>query len=193
MIQFSRQEKLVLLILSAVAVVALALTFFTNFNAQRKLSEKETVMVVQVDGAVVNPGVYKVKEGTRVFEILQEAGGTTSGADLGGINLAQPVYDGQRISIPSRQKQENPAQSFSTNFDQFLPQEARTPAGTKRININTASQEELVSLPGIGEVIAKRIIEYRQSQGPFRRPEDLLKVKGIGPKKLEKIRDLISF
>ena len=193
MIQFSRQEKLVLLILSAVAVVALALTFFTNFNAQRKLSEKETVMVVQVDGAVVNPGVYKVKEGTRVFEILQEAGGTTSGADLGGINLAQPVYDGQRISIPSRQKQENPAQSFSTNFDQFLPREARTPAGTKRININTASQEELVSLPGIGDVIAKRIIEYRQSQGPFRRPEDLLKVKGIGPKKLEKIRDLLSF
>ena len=193
MIQFSRQEKLVLLILSAVAVVVLALAFVANFNAQQRLSEKETLLIVQVDGAVARPGVYKVKEGTRVFEILQEAGGTTSGADLEGINLAQPVYDGQRISIPSHQNREAPSQSFSTNLGQFLPREVRTPAGTKRININTASQEELVSLPGIGGVIAKRIIEYRQSQGPFRRPEDLLKVKGIGPKKLEKIRDLISF
>ena len=192
MIQFSRQEKLVLLILSAVAVVVLAFTFVANFNAQRRLSEKETFLIVQVDGAVARPGVYKVKEGTRIFEILQEAGGTTPGADLEGINLAQPVYDGQRVSIPSHQNRETPSQSFSTNLDQFLPQLSAS-AGTKRININTASQEELVSLPGIGEVIAKRIIEHRETHGPFRRPEDLLEVKGIGPKKLEKIRDLISF
>lgn len=192
MIQFSRQEKLTLLILSTVAIVALGVTFWANFNAQRKLSQREAMLIVQIDGAVQHPGVYKVNEGTRIFELLEKAGGTTENAVLNDINLAQPVYDGQRVFIPSRTAQGDTSPSFSTNLTQFLPQ-ANTSSGTKRINVNTASQEELVSLPGIGEVIAQRIIEYRQTHGPFHKPEDLLEVKGIGSKKLDRIRDLISF
>lgn len=192
MIQFSRQEKLTLLLLSTVAIVFLGVTFWANFNAQRKYSQRETMLIVQVDGAVHRPGVYKVKEGTRIFELLEEAGGTTENAVLNDMNLAQPVYDGQRVFIPSRTAQGDTSSSFSTNLAQFLPQ-SDTSSTTKRINVNTASKEELISLPGIGETIAQRIIEYRQTHGPFHRPEDLLAVKGIGPKKLDQIRDLISF
>ncbi len=191
MIQFSRQEKLVLLILSAVAVVALALAFWANLGTQRRASEREVVFIVQVDGAVAKPGIYRVREGTRLFEVLDAAGGVTPNAVLQDLNLAQPVYDGQRILIPSREEESTP-QTFSTNLGQFIPQ-ASAPQETKLINVNTASQKELVALPGIGETIAQRIIEYRKTHGPFHRPEDLLAVKGIGPKKLEKIRDLISF
>ncbi|MEN3186984.1 MAG: ComEA family DNA-binding protein [Atribacterota bacterium] len=192
MIPFSRQEKLILLILSTVAIVALGITFWANFNAQRAISSKENVLVVQVDGAVKQPGIYRVKEGTRIFEILEKAGGTTEDAFLNDVNLAQPVYDGQRVFIPSRGKGDNTSSSFSTNLTQFLPQPDAS-LETKRINVNTASKEELIALPGIGEALAQRIIEYRQTHGPFHRPEDLLEIKGIGPKKLDRIRDLISF
>ncbi|MCX7667450.1 MAG: ComEA family DNA-binding protein [Atribacterota bacterium] len=190
MIQFSRQEKLTLLILSTVAVVILGVVFWANFSAQQKLSQKEDIIIVQVDGAVKQPGIYKVKEGTRIFELLEKAGGTTENAVLNDMNLAQPAYDGQRVFIPSRT--ENTPSSFSTNLTQFLPQ-SDTSSVAKRVNVNTASKEELISLPGIGEAIAQRIIEYRQTHGPFHKPEDLLEVKGIGPKKLDQIRDLISF
>lgn len=190
MMPLSRQEKLVLVVISTVALVALTLVFWVNLNAQRRFLTREQTVIVQVDGAVLRPGIYRVKENTRVFEVLEEAGGTTTDANLQGMNLAQPVYDGQRIVIPSRKTSEG--SQFSTNLSQFVPQTS-SPPGSSHINVNTATLEELVALPGIGEVIAKRIIEYRETHGPFRRPEDLLEVKGIGPKKLEKIKDLVSF
>lgn len=195
MTSFSRQEKLVLLLVASVAVVALTLVLWINFGIQRKSQEKESIFIVQIDGAVISPGIYRVREGTRLFEVLEMAKGTTADADLNGLNLAQPVYDGQRISIPSRKNPEQENPSFSTNLGEFIQTERESLGATTsdRINVNTASLEELVTLPGIGEVIAQRIIDYRKQHGPFHRPEDLLGVQGIGSKKLEKIKDLVTF
>jgi len=181
-VDFSRQEKLALLIISL--VVALGLGFITWRNFSTPEVGEETLLVIQVDGAVNSPGIYRVKPGTRIFEALELAGGTREDAQTEGLNLALPVYDGQRVSIPS------------TTISPSLKEEAISPQvqpALQLVNVNTASQKELESLPGIGEVIAQRIIEYREQNGAFSRPEDLLKVKGIGEKKLEAIKNLITF
>ncbi|MGQ9473363.1 MAG: helix-hairpin-helix domain-containing protein [Candidatus Caldatribacteriaceae bacterium] len=195
MTSFSRQERLVLLLVASGAVVALTLVLWINFGIQRKSQERESIFIVQIDGAVTSPGIYQVREGTRLFEVLEMAKGATANADLSGLNLAQPVYDGQRISIPSRKNPGQETLSFSTNLGDLLQtkRESLETTTPNRINVNTASLEELVTLPGIGEVIAQRIIDYRKQHGPFRQLEDLLGVQGIGPKKLEKIKDLITF
>jgi len=181
-VDFSQQEKLALLIISLVA--ALGLGFIAGRSFLAPGVGEDSLIVIQVDGAVNFPGIYRVKSGTRIFEALEVAGGTTGDAQIEGINLALPVYDGQRILVPSS--------SFSP------PPEGRATAfevrsGNSLVNVNTASQKELESLPGVGEVIAQRIIEYREQNGPFYRPEQLLEVKGIGEKKLEAIKDLITF
>lgn len=179
---FSRQEKLVLLIISLVATLGLGFVAGRSFFVQEV--GEDPLVVIQVDGAVNSPGIYRVKSGTRVFEALEVAGGAKEDAWIEGINLALPVYDGQRIMVPSS--------SFSLSTEErVVPFEARP--GNPLVNVNTASSKELESLPGIGEVIAQRIIEYREQSGPFYRPEQLLEVKGIGEKKLEAIKDLITF
>ena len=183
---FSRQEKLALLIISLVVALGLGFIAWRNFSTPQV--GEETLLVIQVDGAVNSPGIYRVKPGTRIFEALELAGGTREDAQIEGLNLALPVYDGQRVSIPSS--------TTSTTSSPSLKEEAISPQvqpALQLVNVNTASQKELESLPGIGEVIAQHIIEYREQNGAFSRPEDLLKVKGIGEKKLEAIKNLITF
>ncbi len=193
MTSFSRQEKLVLIIVSVVLACFLGFTWWMNLSAKSERKTHEAIFVIHVDGAVRNPGVYRVKEGTRVFEALQEAGGTTQEADLQTLNLAQPVYDGQKIVVPHKMVEEPAQNRFSSNLAQFVPMNTPSSASSHLVNVNTASLEELVALPGIGETIAQRIIEYRTLHGPFRSPQDLLNIKGIGSKKLEQIKDLITF
>lgn len=181
---FSRQERLALLLISLATVLGLGFIAWRNLSPP-KISEnsEETSLVIQIDGAVNSPGIYQVTPGTRIFEALELAGGVREDAQTEALNLALPVYDGQRISIPS---------SFAPS-----PEEKATvsqvPSAFQLVNVNTASQKDLEFLPGIGEVIAQRIIEYREQNGAFSRPDDLLKVKGIGEKKLEAIKNLITF
>jgi len=180
-VDFSREERLALLVISLVVVTGLGFIALRNFSTPGV--GEETLLVIQVDGAVNSPGIYRVKSGTRIFEALELAGGTKKDAQTEDMNLALPVYDGQRISIPS---------STTTSLkDRAATPEVRS--ALQMVNVNTASQKELESLPGIGEVIAQRIIEYREQNGSFSRSEELLKVKGIGEKKLEAIKDLITF
>jgi len=143
-------------------------------------------LTVHLSGAVLQPGVYSLPPGSRVQDGIQAAGGLSEEADASLLNLAAPLQDGGRVHVPSR----SPALPDSPAASSTLPQET-SPAGGL-ININTASLSELESLPGIGPTLAQRIIDYRQSSGPFAAIEDVQNVSGIGPTRFEQIKGLIS-
>ncbi len=141
---------------------------------------------VYITGAVKNPDVYKVEEGSIVKDLLQLAGGPTDDADLLNCNLAYKVHDGEKIVIPSKA-------SIQLSEDGEITSENIEYSETNgKININKASLEQLMTLPGIGEVKAKAIIDYRTKNGPFRSIQEIMNVTGIGEKTFEKIQDMIT-
>lgn len=164
-------------------------------------------ITVHVTGAVKSPGVYYLSTDARVHEAIEKAGGGTDQADIHRLNLAAKISDGQQIDVPEiRQTPDvnqnasnlNTAQEYTIPTSPDLsvtPQSSvRKPAPSEgpRININTATSQELQTLRGIGPALAQRIIEYRQISGEFSTADDLTNVKGIGEKTLEKIRDSIT-
>ena len=150
------------------------------------------LIVVYVSGAVVRPGVYSLPPESRVHEAIQSAGGATAEADLGRVNLADWIRDGQQIYVPAAGEENPPVPPVRQSGVEILPGEAMRSAGGGKININAASAEELQVLPGIGPVYAERIVQYRRDHGPFQRIEDITQVKGIGPKTLEQIAGMIT-
>ena len=155
-------------------------------------------IAVHVTGAVRSPGIYYLSAGARVHEAIEKAGGETDQADIHGLNLAAKIRDGQQIDVPEiRQtldvEQHLPASSATVPSVPLQPSIKRSaPSDGARININTATSQELQTLRGIGPAMARRIIEYRQTYGGFSTVDDLTNVKGIGEKTLEKIRDSIA-
>ena len=145
------------------------------------INEKENkTIVIHMAGAVARPGVYHLPEGSRIYELLEKAGGALEDGDLERINLAQPLVDGQQVFLPRK---------GAEGYEQV----SLTGVGTAvQININTASREQLENLPGIGAVKAQNIINYRLQNGPFQSIDNLLEVSGIGDKTLEGIKDLIT-
>jgi len=137
---------------------------------------------VYVVGAVMNPGVYFLPHGSRVADALETAGGSTEEADLARVNLAKRVYDEEQIYVP-RLGEENPPLPLPTGS-------SGGQAGGK-ININTATAAELDTLPGIGPVLGQRIVDYRETNGPFAAIEDIKNVRGIGDATFEEIKELI--
>jgi competence protein ComEA len=142
-------------------------------------------IVVHVIGAVPRPGVYELPKDSRVRDAIQAAGGLLAEADTGSINLAALVEDGQQLDIPYTGG-EPPPPSAETEAPA-----TRAPDAPELIDINTASLEELDSLPGIGPTTAQKIIDYRDQNGPFQRIEDIMNVSGIGPATFEELQDLI--
>ncbi|MGI6587403.1 MAG: helix-hairpin-helix domain-containing protein [Peptococcia bacterium] len=167
--------------------------------------EKEKVdreMAVHVVGAVEKPGVYTFSEGARVAEAVQAAV-PLANADLSQLNLALPLQDGKQIDVPSQESQQKTSSSKNvqkpkTNgFAQVTPADqlggiVPTESTGGKININTASQNDLMNLPRIGPAIASRIIEYREKEGPFQKIEDIMKVSGIGEVTFAKLKDQIT-
>ena len=143
--------------------------------------DSNTDIYVHICGAVINPGVYKVPAGTRVYQALELAGGSSDDAYLSGINLADKLADGQKVYIPS--EGENAEGILSTDSGDVQ---------SVMININTASEAELMTLPGIGQSRAKDIINYRVKNGLFESIDDIMKVSGIKEAAFEKIKDLIK-
>ena len=143
-------------------------------------------VAVHVAGEVHLPGLYKLPAGSRVADALRVAGGTTSAADVDALNLAALLADGQKITVPAK-KSGSESASGSTPLSSI----PSSPEGGK-ININTASKEILETLPGIGEILAQRIIDLREKRGGFKRVEEIQDVSGIGQKKFEAIKDLIT-
>lgn len=138
----------------------------TPFSLQNSAPD---LITAEIKGAVVNPGVYTVKNGACVKDLIQEAGGEKENADLSAISLQDLLHPGQVIVIGK------------------LAMDGNSPL----ISINTAPLEELTNLPGIGEAMAQRIVEYRSSKA-FEKLEDLMEVKGIGEKKFAKLKDFIA-
>ncbi len=143
-----------------------------------------SVILVHVDGSVNSPGVYELAETARVRDAVDAAGGLTQDADVSQVNLAAPVTDGSKVYIPAVGEQAvgtvasaSPAVGGGTD--------------TSVVNINTATLEELDTLPGVGESTAQAIIEEREAGGPFTSVEDIMRVSGIGEKKFERLQGLI--
>jgi competence protein ComEA len=140
---------------------------------------------VYVSGAVKQPGVYKLPVDHRVQDAIQAAGGFTNQAVMEAINLAAPLDDGMEIWVPSISELEPPQEVPARSGGTFIDPGALT-------NINTATQEELESLPGIGPVIAQEIIAFRQTEGYFKSIEEIQKVPGVGPGIFTDIQALIE-
>lgn len=138
---------------------------------------------VYVSGAVRSPDVYLLPVDAIVRDAIQAAGGATEDADLAAINLALPLADGVHVHVP-RLGEATPAPGISGPVGGT----AVSVAGGARINVNTATLEELDTLPGVGPTLAQRIIDHR----PYSSPEDLLRVPGIGDATLARLRDLIT-
>ncbi len=144
-------------------------------------------LVVNVDGAVVAPGVYSLPVRSRVNDAVTAAGGFAENASQGSVNLAAVLEDGSHIYIPARLPDGDQADD-STGSAIMLSASGEL---VRLININQASLEELISLPGIGPVTAEKIIDYRQ-ENLFTRIEEIMKVPGIGPATFENIKGFLT-
>jgi competence protein ComEA len=140
-------------------------------------------LIVHVAGWVERPGVFELPDGSRVIDAIEAAGGARRGAELAALNLAAPLTDGQQVLVP---RSAGPGASAGT-----VTTETGT-GGATLVNVNTASPEELETLPGIGEVLAATIVQYREEHGPFTSVDQLVDVSGIGEVTLEEIRDLVT-
>ena len=141
----------------------------------------DSTIKVYVSGQANLPGVYELTAGSRADDALQAAGGPTSQADLDSVNLAKRLSDEEQVHIPGRDEDVSAASKG--------PGAASTPG---MVLLNTATAEDLETLPNIGPSRAKAIIEYREENGPFARVDDLTSVSGIGTGILESIRDLVE-
>lgn len=144
-------------------------------------------IVVEIDGAVAAPGVVTLPAGSRLIDAIDGAGGLLESADTTTLNLAGRIGDGEQITIPSARVQEpfldpDPESTPSTS--------ALDTAGL--IDINTAGLSELDQLPGIGPIIAQRIIDYREIHGPFETVDQLVEVEGVSQNMVERFRHLVT-
>lgn len=147
-------------------------------------SEEAAFIYVYVCGAVNNPDVYEAKTGSRLFEVIEMAGGFTPGADRASLNLARTVADGEQIVVYTTEETAN---------NMTLVSEMKTvQSDNGLVNINRASLSELTAISGIGESRAKAIIDYREKNGGFASVEDIKKVDGIKDGLFSKIKDYIT-
>jgi competence protein ComEA len=168
-----------------------------NKNINELPSTEEIVLMkVYICGCVKAPGVYEVTQGSRIVDLTTLCGGFTQDACVEAVNLAAVLSDAEKVYIPSitevNQQGINFLEATSSGGTTNGKDGQNTSLQGKKININSANAEELMVLPGIGEQIAKNIIDYRNQYGAFNIKEDLKNVKGIGEKKFEQIKDLIS-
>ena len=181
-----------------------------GLTEQRETGEKDsdsgdTSCYVYVCGQVTSPGVYKLEEGQRIFEAVELAGGFTGEARPEYLNLAEPVFDGMKILVPDEAQASDPSWNGQIGSSGMVPGTGGSGFGAadaysqdkgavpmKKVNINSASKEELMTLTGIGESRAADIIRYRTEQGAFSRIEDIMNVPGIKEASFRKLKDQIE-
>lgn len=202
MFNLSNQEKITIIFLLIVIIIGIGIILYKNFNnednlalnspsnfSENNIAEKIEVpsVIIHISGAVKNPGVYKLKSIDRVVDAVKIAGGITERANPDAINLAALLKDGQKIIIPYKISNQVTVES-DKNIEEVY---SSSSSPSDQININTADDNTLQSLPGIGPVLSQKIIDYRNQNGLFEVIDDIKDVSGIGEKKFEGIKDLI--
>ena len=183
--------------LAIVAIVAGVIAIFAIVRAIDERTAPPIVIdnalvqpgvVVDLRGEVVNPGVYELQAGSRLDDAVVAAGGLTDDADLTQLNLAARLQDGSIVTVPSVAKLTEVGSG--NDVDSGGTTSGRQPSSL--VNLNTANEQELESLPGVGEVTAGRIIDYREANGPFHSVDDLVHIQGISMKTINGLRDLVT-
>jgi competence protein ComEA len=193
-VELTKEQKYIILALIGILLSGLFYSAYNHFfkpsdseifvadSVKKEDSISSQSILVHVSGAVRTEGVFKLKNGSRLLDAIRASGGFLPKADPSKLNLAQELKDGTKIAVP-----------FKVGLISVVPAAGDEAAGSAGlVNINSASPGELVKIPGVGEVTAKRIVEYRKDNGSFSAPGDLKKVKGIGPKKFEKMKEHVT-
>lgn len=213
--KFNNTQKVILIILIALICGIIAYAVMSNNSEyeeqdvleqniiENKIENKiednieneKRKIVIHITGQVKNPGLVYLDEGARIADAIKEAGGSTKDAALDKVNLAYVLEDGQKIYIPNKNEKISEIQYIITDSGENVlkdtGKESNVKGGIKKVNINSANQEELETLPGVGPALAVRIIEYRNSNGKFEKVEDVQNVKGIGDSKFTNIKEHI--
>lgn len=165
----------------------------SNQNTKQMSQDTEKIVIVHITGSVKNPGIVKLKEGSRIEDAIEAAGGLTENADISNVNLAYVLDDGTKIKIPNLDDEDiGDEDVVSKDSGEGIIQEDEKTTNTNIVNINKATENELSTLPGIGNSLATRIVEYRKQNGNFKTIEDIKNVSGIGESKFANIKDFIS-
>lgn len=164
----------------------------TNDMIKNSTDEKDMI-IIHITGAVKTPGIVKLEEGSRIEDAINKAGGLTEDADITKVNLAYILEDGTKIKIPSNSdigdfQGEN---ILRTDSGEGIIEDNENSSQSSSLNINKATEQDLQTLPGIGPLLASRIIAYRDENGKFSTIEDIKNVNGIGNSKYENIKDYI--
>ncbi len=163
----------------------------TNENKEEIQEEKINEIVIHITGAVEKEGIVKLEEGSRIDDAIKQAGGLTEEADIKSINLAYMLKDGQKIYIPKISDEVEEITEIEQPPINFILDNGADEIISEKVNINTATIDELKKLSGIGEGTGIKIIQYRQENGTFKTIEDIKNVSGIGEAKYNNIKDYI--
>ena len=202
---FTKEQTKILVLIGVILVIGSSVSLYRHFKVElpeAMLSEAfqgqndqatrnvhkiiRPPVLVHVAGAVAHPGVYRVSAACHVMDVLKMAGGVVPNADLNGVNLVGKIKDGLRIKVPYQKKRKRRRISATKG----TPQKS---SALFPVNINTASQRILESIPGIGAVTARNIVKYRAQHGRFENEKDLVKVNGIGESTCQKLMAHIVF
>ncbi|HEX5028425.1 MAG TPA: ComEA family DNA-binding protein [Gaiellaceae bacterium] len=145
-----------------------------------------SVLVVHVVGEVRRPGLYRLREGSRIADAVHRAGGALRDADLSAVNLAAPLVDGIQVAVPARV-----AEGAAPSASAGVAGAGGAPTAPL-VSLSAATLDQLDELPGVGPVTAQKIVDYRTEHGPFASVDDLDAVPGIGPTRIEQLRELVT-
>jgi competence protein ComEA len=195
----TKREKYGLIIFIIVIITVVAYFYYSNnkknsidvITKESNISKNDTENIknkneinVYICGEIIKPGVYNLSEDDRLIKLIEMAGGFTQKADMEAVNLAEKLADEDFIKIPTMMVDSNSEIVGSSNISGTQ--------STEKINLNTATREQLETLPRIGEAIAQRIIDYRESNGRFKDINEINNVSGIGDKIFESLKDKIT-
>ena len=211
----NKKTKILLIILIAIMAIGISYYAYQNEkesqniieqqnleieeNKQEESSKETKKIIVHVSGAVQNEGVIELEENSRIADAIEKAGGFREDAYTKDVNLAYKLEDGMKIYIPTMEEKENEKANVivesgietENNNNSYSNTDEGKNVNSK-VNINTASKEELDTLPGIGPSTAEKIINYRKENGKFKSIEGIKDVSGIGDSKYENIKDMIE-
>lgn len=184
-------QGIVLAALVAVLLAALTFVFLDRRTPSGIVIQPGTVadIVVEVSGGVATPGVYELPASSRLQQAIDRAGGLTAEGDVSSLNLAGRLADGEKVVIPVRTAGDDPGRPL---VEGGTPRPDSLGDSDSLIDLNTASAADLDSLPGIGPVIAERILEYRDNNGPFTSVDELVEIEGISAAMVDELRPLVT-